>query len=876
MGVRLLRGLLGLGRGISTVVGAAILLAVMVLAAAFYITALDKLVTASQQAMKRVGEAASTTATLSSVKALWSFNGSHITIYIENQAPKTLLVVAIAVVYTDGSHSVWDKANSTSIALPLAVAPATSTTIAIDTGGKTPATASLAVEASPVVAVVAAKRQDQAPTTRAITIEPVAPGATTWLGKAAIPTTKNATTTKNYPQQLTSTPLNSTITRISRSTITYTDFEVEDVPVPGWTNYGGSWSITTGFKGRALQGTDQEDDGLGGAVEYYYNNRLDTYTSLWVSVKTKLVGGAGRPLGREDRYGIALINSDLTRLYAIVIRDRARARAEVVVRSFNVERGGWNDLSTAPMASYSRGSWYVIVVNYTVTTTAVNFYVWVYDTSGGQLAYLTASSTHINRFTPAYIGVIVDDLTAAFDDFIIATADPRYITVSGLPGAGYTITIIDDQGNTVSTVTSTGATATINVVSDIVVGTGVDGRIEVYDARGSLVAMYTASDCILGGDAYTLAAVYYGATFSDVASFSRVVQLFSANVSVSLATNANVTLRVYVNGSQILCKNIAGSDSISASVPSNLLGGARVFNVTLVFNSTQPFSVTMNWLGVLGSGYFEDYVTDSLLLGSGTAIRFYNATKLLLSNVTSLTALYSVPAYTQFSGSAAIAYNSSSYVLYMVNGSGVYFWNPLGWSLKTSSCRAVGSGARVEVVGRFVVVLPGEPSGYACVYDVSRGVAYNISLATYRLYRYTASAVNNTAVVFTALDSMGRVALLSLNLSTNSTRRLAVLPMSCATGLAVSSSRAYIVLCGVWRGAIGVEGSGAAVWIYDAKARASGLVLVTNNSTVQLMGCCDRVEIYKDMLIAVDTQNILTIDRASKLVVEKSVTIYGT
>ncbi|MCC6057181.1 MAG: hypothetical protein LM583_10940, partial [Desulfurococcaceae archaeon] len=90
-----MRGLLGLGRGISTVVGAAILLAVMVLAAAFYITALDKLVTASQQAMKRISEAASTTATLSSVKALWSFNGSHITIYIENQAPKTLLVVAI-------------------------------------------------------------------------------------------------------------------------------------------------------------------------------------------------------------------------------------------------------------------------------------------------------------------------------------------------------------------------------------------------------------------------------------------------------------------------------------------------------------------------------------------------------------------------------------------------------------------------------------------------------------------------------------------------------------------------------------------------------------------------------------------------------------
>jgi hypothetical protein len=872
MGVRLLRGLLGLGRGISTVVGAAILLAVMVLAAAFYITALDKLVTASQQAMKRVSEAASTTATLSSVKALWSFNGSHITIYIENQAPKTLLVVAIAVVYTDGSHSVWDKANSTSIALPLAVAPATSTTIAIDTGGKTPATASLAVEASPVVAVVAAKRQDQAPTTRAITIEPVAPGATTWLGKAAIPTTRSATTTKNYPQQLTSTPLNSTITRISRSTITYTDFEV--VPVPGWTNYGGSWSNTTGFKGSALQGTDQKDDGIGKAVEYYYNNRLDTYTSLWVSVKTRLVGGPGGALGREDRYGIALINGDLTRLYAIVIRDRKPNQGQVEVRSFNVEaKNDWSDLNTTSMTSYSRGSWYVIVVNYSVTTTAVNFYVWVYDTSGEQLAYLTASSTHTNRFTPAYIGVIVDDLIAAFDDFIIATADPRYITVSGLPGADYTIKIIDNLGNTVSTTTSTSTTVTINIVNDMVVGTGVDGRIEVYNPNGSLVAWYNASDCILGGDVYMLTAVS-GVVFSDVASFLNVVQLFNANMSLSLITDAVVTLRIYVNSTQILCRNIYGGFSISTAIPSNLLQGAKAFNVTLAFNSTSPFSVSISWLEVRGFGYFTDKIIDALLLGSGTAIRFYNATELASASASRY--LYNVSAYTQFNGSAAIAYNSSNYVLYMVNGSGVYSWNPLGWSLKTSSCRAVGSGARVEVVGRFVAVLPGEPSGYACVYDVSRGVAYNISLATYRLYRYTASAVNGTAVVFTALDSMGRVALLSLDLSTNSTRRLAVLPMSCATGLAVSSSRAYIVLCGVWRGVIGVEGSGAAVWIYDAKARTSGLVLVTNNSTVQLMGCCDRVEIYKDMLIAVDTQNILTIDRASKLVVEKSATIYGT
>jgi len=33
-------------------------------------------------------------------------------------------------------------------------------------------------------------------------------------------------------------------------------------------------------------------------------------------------------------------------------------------------------------------------------------------------------------------------------------------------------------------------------------------------------------------------------------------------------------------------------------------------------------------------------------------------------------------------------------------------WDP-GWSLTTSVCRSVGAGAKVELVDRYVVVLPG-------------------------------------------------------------------------------------------------------------------------------------------------------------------------
>jgi hypothetical protein len=875
MGVRLLLKQVELARGISAVIGAAILLAVMTLFAAFYIVALDKLATASQEAVKRVSEVGASTATLSSVKAVWSYDGSNVVIHMENQATKTVLVVAIAIVYADGSYTVVSRTNGSiqafvvidgtatnKLQLPLGVPPAKSLTITMDAKGMRPISASIAIEASPVIAVVAAEKQEQVLvlTARAVSIELATPGATTWLGKAAIPTTKSATTNKSYPQYLESIPTNYTIVRTGRGAVTYTDFET--YPVPGWAPRGGTWSSASGYRGGALQGADN-NGGLGGASQYYYNTDLSQqYSSLWVSAKTRLVSGVGF-------HGIALLNGGRSRLYAIVITTGGR----VEVWSYNVEaRNGWQRLAQATISGYSSTNWYTIVARYAVVQNAVDFYVYVYDTSGNQVASLTTSSTHRRRFTPAYIGIIVDGATALFEDFITSTADPRHVTVSGL-GRGYRVAVIDNLGDTVGSATN-GASVSVSVVPDIVVGTGVDGKIMVRDSKGNLVTEYVASDCILGGDAYTLYTRLYSASLSDVASFSNVVQLFRANVSLSLTTNTSTTLDLYVNGALVVSRGVSGSFSDSIPIPSNLLQGAQVFNVTLVFRALSPFQVVVSVLQVSGFGYFEGHVIDAHLLGSGTEIRFYNATELI--SASSLKPLYNVSAYVQFDGSVAIAYNSSSYVLYMVNGSGVYAWNPLGWSLETDGCRATGPGARVEVVESFIAVLPGEPSSYVCVYDASRDVVYNISLTTYRFYRYTASAVNGSSIVFTALDSRGGVVLASLDLLTNETRPLAVVPLSCAAGLAVDGSRVYIVSCGLWRSITGVDWSGIGVWIYSARARVSSLVIIANTSALRLLECCDRVEVYRNTLIAVDTQNILVIDRASGLEVEKSVAIYAT
>ena len=281
------------------------------------------------------------------------------------------------------------------------------------------------------------------------------------------------------------------LTRTSRGAIYYTDFE--SYPVPGWRNRGGTWSLQPGFKGNAIRGAD-DGNGIGGASQYYYNTDLSSYNSLWVSLKTRHISGTGW-------HGIALINRGLNQLYEISINNN---NGYIEIWSYNVESTSWTRLASQRIAGYSLGKWYVIVLHYVVTSSSVNFYVWVYDTNGLQVAYTSASSTSNRRFTPAYIGLEVDNVTAMFDDFIISEIDPRSVFFSGLPSYGYAVSIIDDRGDPVNSTVSTSTSVSLGVIPDIVVGTGINGRISVTRANGYACLVYVASDSILGGDSYFL------------------------------------------------------------------------------------------------------------------------------------------------------------------------------------------------------------------------------------------------------------------------------------------------------------------------------------------------------------------------------------
>jgi len=370
------------------------------------------------------------------------------------------------------------------------------------------------------------------------------------------------------------------LVRTSRGAITYTDFET--YPLSGWTSRGGtSFTLVAGHKGNALQYSDN-NGGIGRASQYYYNTRLDSHSSLWVSVKVY-----GTPTNSYN--GLALINSGLNRLYEVSLYT-----GRIEVWSYNVETTSWSRLASATISNYNQNYWYTIVLNYTVTATAVNFYVWVYDPNGNQVASLTASSTSANRFTPAYIGLEVDGTYGMFDDFIISTVDPRTILFTNLQSE-LIFNIYDNLGALTYSFTATSSTYSLTVVRDVVLGTGADGNIQILYPDGSLLCLnvsISTTDAFLGGDSYSLTTKTLTWSISSTATSAEVFAYISSNansktsfyaIGLSARQNYYVQLRLNTSASTI-------SLNLNAQV---YIQGCSQF-ITITSGSVSP--VSTDWV----------------------------------------------------------------------------------------------------------------------------------------------------------------------------------------------------------------------------------------------------------------------------------------
>ncbi|MCS7111276.1 MAG: hypothetical protein RMI45_00995 [Ignisphaera sp.] len=151
-----------LRRGVAAVIGSVVLISIFIASAAFIIITLEKFSSLAIEASNLIVERSDRMLVLHGIESWWSYNGSTITIYIDNKMARAALLTAIAIVYSDGSFETISWINRTvekavasyhvvglhsslanQLRLPYLLPPATATVINISST-KTPLAISIA------------------------------------------------------------------------------------------------------------------------------------------------------------------------------------------------------------------------------------------------------------------------------------------------------------------------------------------------------------------------------------------------------------------------------------------------------------------------------------------------------------------------------------------------------------------------------------------------------------------------------------------------------------------------------------------------------------------------------------------------------------
>ncbi|MEM0249138.1 MAG: hypothetical protein QXT53_08580, partial [Ignisphaera sp.] len=320
--------------------------------------------------------------------------------------------------------------------------------------------------------------------------------------------------------------------------------------------------------------------GFPGFTALYLNEDLSSYNSLWLSTKINNRNGIG--------WGsILLIDSSKSRFYAIAVNTSGYLTA------LRNSGASWVTISSSQVRGYVNNAWYALYINYT-RSGGVNYVTaYLYDASGNLVSQLRFSDS---TFQPIYVGLgsyasnllYVDII---YDDFIVSTSDPRTIAIQNVP-VDYSVELWDNLGNLVGSVTSASGTVTFNVVTDAVVGTGVDGKIVVRFPDGMPCLVYTSGDAILGGDTYSLLTGTLswspGANYTSLAVSAK-ISSSSASITGFIVSSiynsdskpyyARLLLSSYT-GSAYLTANITIRNSTYTSQPIRIVGGASATTST--------------------------------------------------------------------------------------------------------------------------------------------------------------------------------------------------------------------------------------------------------------------------------------------------------
>ncbi|MET1128205.1 MAG: hypothetical protein ABWW70_02700 [Thermoproteota archaeon] len=875
-------------KGIATVVGAVIIAFIIVLFTGLFLAFIDALGTVNEVVSVRYSAAQQISGLARSVSGWYAQRDGNLLIHIENPTSVSLSLGSVFVVYGDGSYIAIDRNNQTGIraevtvrsaagdvgtfqqlSFPLQMGPGDTVDILLyGMASKEVVSVSLGLTAAPhVVEPISLPPARLLPTTAPAALHllkhVVNDGGSTWLGPVRVPTIET------YPGSVVevvnvsgnilqggrgdvaaadgsylSVELPYFLALVENNVILYEDFDENPLGTKLIVASGDwSWKIDCGYSGACIY---QGDTSGGEYIAYFEPSPIYSEDEVYVLVHVE------HRNPRRNLWADLILYQDSSHFYTL----GSNAERDVV--------GIWKyDGSFEPLASegghISIRRWYAYLARYVRSSGLMSISVYDIDVPG-KVRYVGTASARDVELSPVYVGLGTRDENAYFDNIVVSRANPRYVNVTGL-GPGWTVKLYDAGGRLVAEATDDDGdgVASLDVIAAPILKSG---RLEVYDADGTLLLNYTFANGepypIIGGNVYRVAVLLLDVyTSLDRPDLITILEL-NLTVSFWADSELNYTLYVYDHVLEKMVEVQGGvytPDMGSVTLNVELAGDASRYldqNLGAVVRlQATPIGsgsavVYVDALNLRARAAVEPYTTRTVLVvgrGGDTAVDFYAVSS--ASDGLSLEYMLSVDTITVFDGSADIAVIPGSDVLVLANSSGIYTYNITSgkWSLLTDQCRVLGVGARLEVLeapsGYQLFVLAGGESNLFCIVDADTGAASVGQLPDSSLApRYSCSAVSG-AEVYVQLEAPSGPLLYAYNASDGSWRRIASAPGSRCVGMAYGDGR---VLAMYERGPL-----------YSIEA-ASGQVNLVNATVAyffQPYGFGDRLEYYDGMLVFV-------------------------
>jgi hypothetical protein len=190
--------------------------------------------------------------------------------------------------------------------------------------------------------------------------------------------------------------------------------------------------------------------------------------------------------------GFAVLAPSLSELYEVSVY-RLGSRCQVFVRK--LAGGAWSDVYASSSASCGSG-WYTLYLGFALQPGAKIAYA-LYDSSGNPVIppYEWSGAAEVQ---PSYLAFLVDGGSASFDDLVVATGDPRYVVVTGLP-QGWSAELYSGGALVASASADSTGTAKLLVAGNQILS----GAMLVLKDAGGRKVLSKSFDLVLGGDVYS-------------------------------------------------------------------------------------------------------------------------------------------------------------------------------------------------------------------------------------------------------------------------------------------------------------------------------------------------------------------------------------